>query len=446
MKKLLTLLMLIVVCSSNSYANGISLSSPGVKAPGMGGAFIGLADDYTSIFWNPAGQTNLDKAQISVWAMDVIPMATYELEGPFGPEGANAKVIDAETKTNHYLIPNLSAFVPLMSGDLSVGFGAYATSGLGAEWDGSELLFFSAMNPDAVFDWSNQIGAFNISPSVAYKINEQFSIGASLNVMYAMLDMARPMDLMDMSSGQPAMGSDNIMDAQYEESSTGLGIGFSFGALYKATDYLSIGVSYKSTTTIAMSGDATNSLFKNEALGQPEESEFERDLVLPMWIGGGIAVKPMEDLTLCFDLQWSQWSEAVDVLTTEYMDWKAPDGNGGVVNQKEDMHMEWEDAIQVRFGAQYDVNKDLALRCGFYLDPAPAPDKSLNIIFPSISYKTFTVGTSYDFGAVAMDFAFEYFLGEERDIPFGKYADANPGKHNMDIMAIAIGFTYTFDK
>jgi len=36
-------------------ANGLSLNGLGSKAVSMGGAFIGLADDFSLVYWNPAG-------------------------------------------------------------------------------------------------------------------------------------------------------------------------------------------------------------------------------------------------------------------------------------------------------------------------------------------------------------------------------------------------------
>ena len=39
---------------------------PGARAIGMGGAFVSIADDATSIYWNPAGMTKLAKSEIAL--------------------------------------------------------------------------------------------------------------------------------------------------------------------------------------------------------------------------------------------------------------------------------------------------------------------------------------------------------------------------------------------
>ena len=38
----------------------------GVRAMGMGGAFVGVADDYTAAYWNPAGLAQVDRREVHV--------------------------------------------------------------------------------------------------------------------------------------------------------------------------------------------------------------------------------------------------------------------------------------------------------------------------------------------------------------------------------------------
>src|SRR5664279_3177008 len=45
-----------------------NLASPGARSMGMGGAFLGLADDATAAYTNPAGLTQLVTPEISAEA------------------------------------------------------------------------------------------------------------------------------------------------------------------------------------------------------------------------------------------------------------------------------------------------------------------------------------------------------------------------------------------
>ncbi len=428
MKRLFTLLSIMLFLSSSLvFANGLSLNSIGPKSLGMGGAFIGLANDYSAIYWNPAGMTQLHGTQIGVFATDVIPMSTYKLE---------AYNIDATSKTNNYISPNIMAYVPLMEGDLTVGVGAYVPAGLGAEWNGDDLAAFSGPSMTS-YEWMSKIAVFNLSPAVAYKINDMFSVGAALNVYYGMFDMKRPMDNLNVSGGQPAPGQDGMMDTQYEETSSGIGMGFSAGLMIRPIDNIQIGLSFKTQNTIAFSGTAKNT--ENPLMAQigMAESDFDRDIAWPLWYGIGIAWKPIDNLTIAFDAQFSQWSKSEKELTTTYKDWNSLETK---------MNMEWEDAWQIRFGLQYDFSKDFAARVGFYLDPAPAPDKTLNILFPSNNYNGITAGFSYNImDNLGLDFGVEYLMGDDRVIdPAMQYVDAMPGTHHTDILALSLGFSYIF--
>ena len=52
-------------------------SSLGVRANGMGGAFVGVADDASAVYWNPAGlatgvlaSVNLELGELEAWGRD----------------------------------------------------------------------------------------------------------------------------------------------------------------------------------------------------------------------------------------------------------------------------------------------------------------------------------------------------------------------------------------
>ena len=432
-----------LILSNRSFSNGLSLNNIGPRALGMAGAQIGWVDDYTAIYWNPAGMVNLKDAQIAAFATDIIPMGTYKFQYP---EDNSMFNIDTETIINHYISPNLMAYVPIMNGDLTIGIGAYVPAGLGAEWNGEDLTDLNMPNTGP-YDWMGKIAAFNISPAIAYKINDMFSVGAALNVYYGMFEMQRPMDMYDMIEQQA--GTDNMMDTQYKEDGDGFGFGASLGLMVKPHEMFSLGVSFKTETNVAFSGDA--SLNGVATQNQELKTEYERDLAWPMWIGGGIAFYPMENLTIAADINWSQWSKTQEKIETDYKDFPS-----AIKDSARVMHLEWEDCTQFRIGAQYELPEDMwAFRAGYYHDPAPSPDKTLNIVFPSITYNAITFGFSKSFGQFGIDFGGEYMIGTERDIPFSKkipgsadydpeYAEAMPGLHNMNIIAFSIGFSYTF--
>jgi len=70
MNKHITILTLLVVLgiiplSAGRYAGDFMMIGSGVKALGMGGAFVALADDGSAIYWNPAGLSQIRESEIS---------------------------------------------------------------------------------------------------------------------------------------------------------------------------------------------------------------------------------------------------------------------------------------------------------------------------------------------------------------------------------------------
>ncbi len=53
----------------------------GSRAQGMGGAFVGLADDATALYWNPAGISRLDRSQILLVREQMFAGMTFDYAG-----------------------------------------------------------------------------------------------------------------------------------------------------------------------------------------------------------------------------------------------------------------------------------------------------------------------------------------------------------------------------
>lgn len=394
MKKVRTIFKSVVITmllSTAVFANGLSLNSIGTRALAMGGAFIGLSNDGTAIYWNPAGISGQANS-IYIAVTDIMPFASYKMP---------LMGIDAETKTNHYIAPNVFAVYSL--GDITLGFGAYVPAGLGAEWD----------KADFGFEMMSKIGVFNFSPTIAYKISDNVSIGAAVNIAYGM---------MELKMAQDDGSGTNI---QYSEDVTGWGFGASFGMKFKAAENLCLGLSVKTPLKISFDGDVT--------FGLP--MTLERDIEWPWWFGAGIAFMPQENWTITADAQYTNWS-SLDQIETVY---SFTHPQAGPMTMTQDMELKWDNAIQIRIGTEYQVSDAFAVRCGYYYDPAPSPDETLVVLFPSSTNHVITGGFGYQTGNIRFDLGAEYLIGGEREVAVNA-TNAMPGTHQMDIFAVSAGF------
>ncbi|MBP1769288.1 MAG: long-chain fatty acid transport protein, partial [Candidatus Aminicenantes bacterium] len=70
-------LALAAVLTTGLFANGLNLNGFGARAAAMGGAFVGLANDYTAVYWNPAGLALIKQPTFGLTGDILIPKATY---------------------------------------------------------------------------------------------------------------------------------------------------------------------------------------------------------------------------------------------------------------------------------------------------------------------------------------------------------------------------------
>jgi long-chain fatty acid transport protein len=419
-----------------SFANGLNLNGIGARAVSMGGAFVGLADDYSAVFWNPAGIAQFDKKYFAFYGTDIIPSMTYKWD---------LGMIDAKSVTEHNLA-GLVAYYHPVSENLVTGIAVYPPSGLGIEWHGSDLAAVSGLSTD--IEWRSKIFVLTIAPTLAYKVNDMVSIGATFNINYGSFDLALYAGTTDVSVPIPfpPYVTEVTFDlAQQKIELTGWGYGATFGVLIKPSEMFSMGATFRTPSTIKFSGDAGISGFSQ--LGLNPTSEAEADLTLPMWIAGGIAFKPIENLTLTADIHWTQWSK-IDEIEIAFTD---PIWANLLAEEDDDkMAFHWKDAAQIRFGAEYWMSPKFALRAGYYHDPGPAPDKTRNILLPITDFNSFSVGFGYNINGVYIDLGIEYLIGKENNVPIEKvlfdpdWESAMPGVYDLKILALefAIGYQW----
>lgn len=63
-------------------ANGLNLNGLGSRALSMGGAFVAVADDFSALFWNPAGAARFTRTTAGLHVFDLIPSTTYRYGTP----------------------------------------------------------------------------------------------------------------------------------------------------------------------------------------------------------------------------------------------------------------------------------------------------------------------------------------------------------------------------
>ncbi len=406
--KLVLIFVLAISLPLGLFSNGLNLNGNGSKAISMGGAFVGLADDYSAAYWNPAGLTQLKETSLSFFVTDIMPSANYK----FDLVGA-----DSSTESKHYFSGSLGFFKPV-SEKVTVGFYAYVPAGSGATWDGAGL---SPLTDGVAYEWESLVGIATISPVIAVKVTEKLSLGATLNINYGLVKMKRPM-----------LG-------QYEEDLNGMSVGASISMLFKPSRKFSFGLTYKTPFKVKVSGEAD--MPGAALLGMPTSSDAERETTWPMWIGTGVCFRPNEKLTFTADVQYTNWK----VMTTIPMNfyntgWKV------AFEDAADFELKWKDAIQLRVGMEYKISKYFAVRAGYYRDPDPSPKETMTVLLPEVVYNWFTWGFGYSKGSITLDVGIEHAFGIDEEVSLLEVDPraGMPGIHSADLFVATMALTIRF--
>ena len=88
----------------------------------------------------------------------------------------------------------------------------------------------------------------------------------------------------------------------------------------------------------------------------PGSSDLRRKITWPLWIAGGVSFRPVERLLLSADVHWTQWSK----LDRDHgrRSWIPSGPQLAAVEGRDVRVLDWKDATQIRFGAEYTLERD----------------------------------------------------------------------------------------
>jgi long-chain fatty acid transport protein len=368
----------------------------GSRAGSLGYAYIGLADDPSAIYWNPAGLTQIEHNEImaGLWYMN-------EYRYVDSDSVSNKDIIDLDqAKGDHFFslyddepkrfrntfLPPFLAFV----GDLGIhlklkgfdlGLGFYTPIGIRSKWEDS---FFT---PSFGLDYLARMdGKWNLSffqtvtnLSVAKEINPRLSLGAGFNFLSGYMNLDAHKSFLDIDT--PARN----YSYDLEENAFGWGVEGVFGIMFKIRNNLSLGGVYRTGSNLRWHGNAR---LRHTGLKVEENSDFSWRLMHPPTWGIGIAFRPTNRLLIVLDWQHQEWTKA----DLDYDFHK----NGLLLLRDTGKDLNWISIADVKMGIEYKLNNQIKFQGGYGLARTPAPPGGNGITSLSVPGNTplFTFGTT----------------------------------------------------
>ncbi len=395
---------LMLLASSSAYAtNGYFASGYGVKNDAVAGAGTAFAQDALTIAVNPAGLTEVGQ-QLNVGLDLFSPDRSASINGNvFGPNASYSG-----NRTHNFLIPSLGYSQPI-SPDVSLGLAIYGNGGMNTDY---------ATNPYSRYGASGAAGVnleqLFVSPAIAWKINDHNSVGLAANLAYQRFT-AKGIGIFSGFSNDPSAVSDQGNDDSY-------GAGVRLGWIGKINDAVSLGASWQSKTRMGKL-DKYAGLFAGGG-------RFD----IPETYALGIAVKPVQQLTLAFDWQRILYHDVAAVGNSF-----AALQQGYPLGDSQGPGFGWRDISVYKLGAIWQANDRLTLRGGFSYNqqPIPSGETFFNILAPGAVQKHLTLGASWKLNtkdeiSASYIHAFNQQVHGSASIPPG-FPPAGLGGGNADI-------------
>lgn len=419
----------IIALSVAVFASGFQINECGSRAMGMGNAFTGLANDPSALFFNVAGITQLKGTQFSFGSTLIAPSASFT-----GPSATHPK-LESKLKSR-YFTPINFYYTQEITPELSVGLGVNNPYGLGTEWEEDWIGRYRTVE--------TEIRTFNFTPSVAYKINDQLSIGAGAIISYADVIITRKI----------ALTTPPLPDANIELKGDNLAYGFLAGILYKPTKELQLGASFRSNVKYSFEGDVKVTLdpsipepVSTAIMNAMPKGGIEAPFKTPYNATFGLAFFASPELTITGDFQYNAWS-SYDKLEITFKDLPIIPGTNPSVSERE-----FEDSYIIRAGCEYIMNPTIALRGGLFYDKNPIKDERLDPMLPDADRIGFNVGVGYKIMPnLSVDLAYLFLLFMDREIftsnevmpiPGVAISPALNGKYKISAHLIGLNLSYS---
>ena len=355
MKTIARLMPLLAIGLTSGQASAAGFQLLEQNASGIGNAYAGsaaVAENASTIFFNPAGMTKLKDREVSIGFSAVRP--TFK----FDNRGSSTGVLsgDGGDAGSWAFIPN-GYLSWAIAKDVYAGIGFGAPFGQVTEYDNPWAGGAHALKFD--------IKTFNINPSIALKATETVSIGAGINIQRMEVEYSRLTGVI--SAPLP------LSTTRATLSAGDTSWGWNVGALFTLSPSTKVGVSYRSKIRHTLEGDLTVSGPAQNANAALTTGNAKALVELPDTFILSVAQQLNDKWEMLGDVSWTGWSsiEKVDIVRT----------SGALSGRTvQTLDTAFRDSWRYALGANYRLNDTVKLKFGVAYDQTPVPDASHRLV------------------------------------------------------------------
>lgn len=445
----------LMLTASPAFSAGFALIEQGVS--GLGNAFAGssaVAEDATTVFFNPAGLTRLKGQQAVAGLHYIVPSAKFEKERASNVLGAPLSGGEGGDAGQSGFAPNFYYAINLDSG-WALGLGINAPFGLATEYDKTWVGRYHAVDSEVL--------TVNINPSVAYQVNKHLSLGAGVSAQYLKADLSSMIDFglqaAQLDAAFAPLASNPDADIFADLTADDWGYGFNLGLLYEFTQNSRLGLAYRSQVKHSVKGDAEFDVPTAFLSGFPAgpgvtladiaNTNFSNqgvrgDITLPASASVSYYHRFNPHWAVMADVTWTEWS-TFDKLLIEF--------DGTLAATPSLTTENWDDSWRYSAGATFNPTDRWALRVGLAFDEEPIPDAEHRTPrIPGEDRFWTALGAGYKFNRnVRLDFGYAHLFVKDSKInktalPGSEDAARGTlvGTYENSVDIASLQFTYNF--
>lgn len=349
---------------------GFETSLKGNKAAGMGNTFTAVANDASSVYFNPGALSLFDKkVMLAGGALFATSKTSYL--SPY----------DGNTTTDNPLKTNFNFYGSFKFGDrFSAGIAYYSPFGYHYKWsDTWEGKYISQ---------ESELSINSVQPTVSYAVSENFGVGAGFIYSFGNMNLRN------------AVPAGNTYGIRILEGK-GKANGFNIGAIIRFNEELTGGLTFRSSQTFKVD-DGTygySGIPASLAGSFPTSGTYTTELKMPSVISGALQYKFTDELITTVEFNYSNWSKL------ETVDYVASDS---LASFSRDLNLS--NSLSGRVGVQYSFTEEFDVRGGFAYEVSPFNSDHVNAIIPDANKLSFALGCSYK---VSDSFGFDLVAGIE---------------------------------
>lgn len=409
MNKFLKLSVVIATLSLSSTAFSAGYQLNEYSATGMGRSFAGVGvvgDDFSAIGYNPAGMTYNETSGVQATASYVRLYSHFK-------DKSDKNLGRGQTDINR-ILPGFFA-QHRFDDKLTTGIGVYTPFGLATDypngWFGEEHAGLSAVT------------AINISPSIAYQLNDYVSVGGAVNFQNISAHLT--------SSAADLEGDD-------------WGVGYTLGLTVTPIKPVRIGLSYRSKISHQLKGDINR-------LTVPyggnyftfNNGDVSAKITTPETATLSAAWDVNDKWTLSGTARWTRWKR----FNSLDIDLTVPNTPLGTISRTSSTKEKWRNTGFYALGADYKWNDNWTVRAGLAYDMT---------VIRSAGYRTpripdgrrvwNSIGVSYAHKNFQVDFGYAHiyvFGGHAKGTMEGASEKPNI-KYSSDANMFSLGLQYKF--